>query len=119
MTVGGWAERPAESVHRASSELLDREMRSILKRRSKLLQGLSEVGIKSRIPPGFNGPEEVVLEQVRREMDDLAHEMEPLLPSLPGECQEMHRKLRTLAAECNSLASRCFQLRVRRASHGP
>jgi hypothetical protein len=79
-------------------------MRSILRRRSKLLQELFEVGVKSRIPPGFNGPEEVVLEQVRREKEDLAHEMEPLLPSLPGECQKMHRKLKTLAAECNTVS---------------
>jgi hypothetical protein len=94
-------------------------MRSILRRRSKLLQELFEVGVKSRIPPGFNGPGEVVLEQVRREMEDLAREMEPLLTNLPGECQKMHGKLKTLAAECNSLASRYFQLRVRKASHGP
>jgi len=103
-------EHVLEDIFLDARARLDKEFERILGERSELLKELFEVGIASRTNLDSDAPAEVKAEQVRKEMETLASDLEVQLSSLPRKYAKTHRKLRSLASRCNRLGSRYFRL---------
>lgn len=110
MTLGSAEELLRREVLLALGVDFEKRFEAILRLRSETLQELFEIGITSRLTLDETLPIETRIEQVRKEMEDLASDLDLQLPSLPRKHRKLKGKLKGMAATCNELSARHFQL---------
>ena len=91
----------------------EQQFETILKEHSEVLQEMYEIGITSRLSLSQTQPIEIRIERVRKEMEDLASDLEVQLPSLPKKYSKVRRRLESLAAFCYKLSGEFIELERR------
>lgn len=106
MTLSAREERVVDGILLAAQERLDRRLEMLLMERSEPLQSLLEVGIVSRMSLDTDEHVDARLERLRRDIEAVASDLKEMLPNLPKRYRRTYGRLKGLASECNSLASR-------------
>ena len=91
-------------------EDLGEAFNAVLKKRSKLLSELFVIGITSRLRLDETQNLGFRAEQVRRDLEDLASELERRLSDLPRKYEKTRRNLKGIAALCNGISARFSEI---------
>jgi hypothetical protein len=91
---------------------LEKGFEVALKRRAAVLPELFEIGLTSKLRLNETLPIDVRIEQVRKEMEDFAAELDVQIPSLPRKYKRLRSRLKGIAAYCNHLSAEHAELEI-------
>ena len=97
----------AESLHaevlKFQRTYFEKDFERVARKREKVLQELAEIGMFSQLRLDMNASVEIRTEQVMREMEGLAANLQVQIPSLPRKLRKTQRELKEIAAFCGRL----------------